>query len=80
VLTTSSPALHNPDGFPGMATYKRKIFTNCTPDDGHIGAPKHVEAIKPAYFVASGWFFTFTVPLLLPTGTLQPALNTANRH
>jgi hypothetical protein len=32
---------------------------NCTPDDGHIGAPKHVEAIKTAYFVASSWFFTF---------------------
>jgi hypothetical protein len=21
-----------------MATYKRKLFINCTPDEGHIGA------------------------------------------
>jgi hypothetical protein len=25
--------------------------------------PKHVEAIKTAYFVASSWFFTFTKPI-----------------
>jgi hypothetical protein len=33
---------------------------NCTPDEGHVWCPKHVEAIKTAYFGASGWFFTFT--------------------
>jgi hypothetical protein len=38
VLAPSSPALHNPGGFPGMATSKRKLLITCTPDDGHIGA------------------------------------------
>jgi hypothetical protein len=26
--------------------------------------PKHVEAIKTEYFVASGWFFTFTMSMM----------------
>jgi hypothetical protein len=59
VLTPSCPALHNPGGFPGMATKYRKLLILLLMMG--ILLPLTSWGNNTAYFVVSSWFFTFTI-------------------